>query len=322
MAENTTQPLPLGDPRYEAKFQEWNLEYRLEPEFPIDQIRVAEWAQVRDVMHIAPQDEIEEYRQQMANGAMFPPVILMAPETLIDGNTRLQAAKKLRRKSISAYVVNFPSVPLAKSLAAAINNMGGKRLSAEEAVIAARLLMDMHFADEAIAREIGRSVEQVRRIRNQLEFVERAQNLHMENAADHISMDNRNRLNGIKHEPVFGEMVQFVAERRPPQKTITDLLKQVQGAASDADAISAIEQAKSDYVPAGPPPGGVAPVPPLVRQSIMHASALSNLSENPEFLIDTREDKREERIQQWRQVARLSTRMLELYGPGQELVPA
>jgi len=313
----------LADARYEAKFQEWNLEYRLEPAFPIDQLRVADWAQVRNANHVAPLDEVEEYRQQMANGANFPPVILMAPETLIDGNTRLAATKKLHKKTIAAYLINFPSVPMAKSLAAAINNLGGKRLSPEEAVEAAKLLMDMHFADEAIAREVGRSVEQVRRIRNQLEFVERTQALHLEHAAARVSPDNRARLNSVKHEPVFGEFVQFVAQAVPAKKTVTDLLKQVHNASSDADAISVIREAKRDYSTAGPPPHDRdTPISPQVRQVVMHVSALAKLSVDPEALFDPREDKRDERVQQWQQVAQLSARMLELYMPARELVPA
>lgn len=323
MAEPTTQPLFLGDSRYEAKFQEWHLEYRLEPAFPIDQLRVADWAQVRSANHVAPQDEIEEYRQQMAAGAAFPPVILMAPDTLIDGNTRLGAARKLHKKTIAAYLINFPSVPMAKSLAGAINNMGGKRLSAEEAVDAAKLLMDMHFADEAIAREIGRSPEQVRRIRNQLEFAERTLKLHLENERDRISMDNRARLNSVKHDPVFGEFVEFVAQAVPAKKTITDLLKQVNAAPSDADAISAIVQARREYSSVGPPPRDrEVSISGTVRQVGMHISALVKLSADPEALFDPREDKREERSQQWQQVAQLSVRMLELYQPARELVTA
>jgi len=136
-------------------------------------------------------------------------------------------------------------------------------------------------------------------------------------------MDNRARLNSVKHEPVFGEFVKFVAQAAPAKKTVTDLLKEVNTAPSDADAISAIQQAKRDYSTAGPPPRDRdVPISPQVRQVLMHVSALTKLSVEPEALFDPREDKREERIQQWQQMAQLSTRMLELYMPARELVPA
>lgn len=317
--------LPFGprDPRYEAKFTEWNLEYRFEPAFPVDAIRVADWAQVREKMHIAPMEQVEEYRQQMANGAVFPPVVLMGPETLIDGNTRLQATKRLHKKTIAVYIVELASVPMAKSLAGTLNQMGGKRLSAEEAAEAAKVMMGMEFTDEAIAREIGRSVEQVRRIRNQIEFGERTERLNLERQAEQISQDNRVRLNSIKHDPPFREFVDFVAEVAPPKKTVSDLLKKVNDAPSDADAITVIHETKRELGrPAGPPPRRPA-LPPEVTQANMHLAGLVKLAIDPTRMFDAREEKRDERIAQWRQLQELSQHMLNLYGVAErELVPA
>lgn len=312
---STTQsrfPTDGHDARFEAKFIEWNLDYRFEPAFPIDQVRVAEWAQVRQVGHIAPEDQVEEYRQQMANGAVFPPVVLMAPETLIDGNTRFRAIKKLHRKTLAVYVVELASVPIAKSLAGALNQMGGKRLTPEEAAEAAKILMSMHFTDEAIAREIGRSVEQVRRLRNQIEFAERSAKLSIEHVAEAISPDNRARLNAVRHDPPFAEMARFVADVNPPKKTVSEVLKQVQEAPSDADAITIIKTAERELRPAGPPPRRVT-VSPQVTQMTMHLSGLIKLGTDPMAIFDPREDKREERTEQWRQLGELSRKMLELY---------
>lgn len=308
------------DPRYEAKFAEWNLDYRFEPAFPVDGIKIADWAQVRQKAHIAPEDEAEEYRQHMANGAMFPPILIMAPETLIDGNTRLKATKKLHKKTIAAYIIDIASVPMAKSLAGAINNMGGKRLSAEEAADAAKTMMSMDFTDEAIAREIGRSVEQVRRIRNQIEFAERSERLNLK--TEQVTQDNRARLNSIKHDPPFAEFVNFVAEIEPPKKVVSDLLRKVQEAPSDSDAITAIHDARKELRPAGPPPRR-ASVTPSVQQASMHLAGLLKYVNEPTAIYDTREDKRDERIGQWQQLHELTGKMLELYGVGErQLVTA
>lgn len=326
MPDTSTLPQQLAyfarDTRFEAKFQEWNLEFRFEPAFPVDAIRVADWAQVRRPGHIAPEDEAEEYRQQMANGALFPPVVLMAPETLIDGNTRLKAIKRLHRKTIAVYLVELASVPMAKSLAGALNNMGGKRLSAEEAADAAKVMMDMNFTDENIAREIGRSVEQVRRIRNQIEFGERSKRLNLEKTAEQVSPDNRVRLNSIKHDPPLAAMIDFVADLAPPKKTVSDLLKQVNEANSDTDAITIIEAAKRDLRPAGPPPRRVT-VTQDVQQMTMHLAGLLKYRNNASAIFDPREDKREERAQQWQELIELGKQMLEMYGvPERELVTA
>jgi hypothetical protein len=311
--------LPFGprDARVEAKFAEWNLKYRFEPALPIESIRVAEWAQVREADHLAPEDQVEEYRQQIAGGAVFPPVVLMAPDVLIDGNTRLRAHQKLRHKTIAAYVVDLASVQMAKSLAGTLNQMGGKRLTAEEAAEAAKTMMDMNFTDENIAREIGRSVEQVRYIRNQIEFGERARRLNLERHVPNINKDVRARLNTVKHDPPFSAFVDFVADVNPPRKVVSDVLKQVNEAKSDPDAIQIIETARQDNRPAGPPPRRLT-LSPTIRQMSMHLPGLLSLSSDPVALLDPREDKRDERVRQWRELGNLSSKMLDLYGVGAE----
>lgn len=319
MSDASTSSSPR-DARFEAKFLEWSLEFHYEPTFPVDGIAVAEWAQVRQPEHIAAEDAVEEYRQHMANGAAFPPVVLMAPSTLIDGNTRLKATERLRRKTIPAYIVSLPTVMMAKSLAAALNQMGGKRLTAEEAAEAAKTMMEMNFADEAIAREIGRSVEQVRRIRSQIEFGERTERLNLQRRADRVSQDNRVRLNSVKHDPPFAAMVELVGEFNPPYKTVTELLKKVNSAPSDKDAITVIADARSEMKPGGPPPRRIT-VSPEVQQTVLHLGGLIKLSANPMAILDLREDKREERIAQWQQLGDLARTMLDLY-QSQVPVPA
>ena len=316
-APQPQQTLPIldgRDPRFEAKFREWNLEYRYEPSLPIEDIRVADWAQVRDASlgHVAPDAEVEEYRQHMANGAHFPPVVLMSPDVLIDGNTRRKAALKLRLKTYPAYVVELASLQIAKSLGAALNQLGGKRLTADEASAAAETLMSMNFNDEAIAREIGRSVEQVRYLRNQKEFAERSRKLKIEHQADQVAKDTRARLNSIKHDPPFAAFTEFVAEVQPPKKTVTELLKAVQAAPSDADAITLITQQKRELRPAGPPPQRPT-VNPAVGQANMNLNALLKY-EDPTVFLETRPDRREQAIANWQRVGQLSQRVLELYG--------
>src|SRR5580765_4959825 len=104
--------------------------------------------------------------------------------------------------------------------------------------------MAMNCTDEAIAREIGRSVEQVRYLRNQKEFAERSRRLKIEPQADMVAKDTRARLNSIKHDPPFAAFTEFVAEIQPPKKTVSDLLKAVQAAPSDKDAIDLIAKQK------------------------------------------------------------------------------
>jgi ParB/Sulfiredoxin domain len=106
-----------------AKLREWNLVYEIVPDFPLSRIRRDDQSQVRQLAHIAPALRVEEYAQQMRNGAMFPPILLMTPDLLIDGNTRLKAAQRIGRQSFPAIVVDTKTRDMALILAASLNQV-------------------------------------------------------------------------------------------------------------------------------------------------------------------------------------------------------
>ncbi len=58
-----------------SKIKAWNLDCQVNAEFPINKIERSAAAQVRDPSHIAPSQRVEEYTQQMRNGAIFPPML-------------------------------------------------------------------------------------------------------------------------------------------------------------------------------------------------------------------------------------------------------
>src|SRR5215472_8713856 len=93
-----------GDVRFEALFQRWGLQWEFVPELSLaDQLKTLDEAQVRDLSHIAPTERVHEYALQMKGGANFPPIVLMAPNILIDGNTRAQAGRQAGRTTLPAY---------------------------------------------------------------------------------------------------------------------------------------------------------------------------------------------------------------------------
>src|SRR5258707_15666421 len=100
-------------------------------------------------------------------GGVCPPMLIGKPNIMIDGNTRLAAAKRVGRKTFPAIVVEIDSPERAKILAAAVNQMGGERLTSGEAHEASLLMMQQGYPDLAIARELGRDMSQGRRWRIQ-----------------------------------------------------------------------------------------------------------------------------------------------------------
>lgn len=101
-------------------------------------VGVSKRIQVRNIAHLAPKVEVNEYAQMMKLGDRFPPVIVTMDGFLVDGHTRTEAAKRLGWDRFPAFVLNVrygdldPDSPLRKTLlklGAAQNNKHGRRMT-------------------------------------------------------------------------------------------------------------------------------------------------------------------------------------------------
>lgn len=312
--------MPEVDPRsagiqIEAKLRDWNLTYDYNDEFPLDQVRVVDWTQVREAAHIADKDTLAEFRMQMTQGAVYPPIVIMEPDVLVDGNHRVAAAKSLHRKTFPAFVVHFNSVDLAKSFSAAMNQLNGRRLTSTEAFQAATTMMARGMADEAIAREIGRSPSSVRDMRRQNEFTQRSAAIpEITKLAASVPARAQMKLAQISHDPAFAEAVKVVAETRAPAKTVSEIVEAATSARTDTDAIAAVRAKRAELSPAGPPPNRVT-IPAEVRQAAMYIGGLVKLAPNPLALLDvSTPERRTESVARWEQVRDLAGKVIDLYG--------
>lgn len=321
MKATLEQPeLESVDPRavgilVEAKLRDWNLTYEYVESFDLSAIRVVDWTQVRAAEQVADKDTLAEFRTQMTQGAIYPPIVIMHPDVLVDGNHRIAAAKALRRKTFPAFVVHFNSVDLAKSFSAAMNQLNGRRLTSQEAFEAATTMMARGMADEAIAREIGRSVTLVREMRRRNEFAERAASIpEIAKIAETIPEKSRIKLAQISHDPAFAEAVKVIAETKAPAKTVSEIVEAATSARTDADAITAVRAKRAELAPAGPPPHRVT-IPAEVRQATMHLGGLLKFAENPVSMLDVASpERRTESLGKWQQIRELASKVIDLYG--------
>lgn len=298
----------------EAKLADWQIAYEYVSEFPLDDVRLADWAQVREATHIADKDSLAEFRTQMGEGAVYPPIVLMHPDVLVDGNHRLNAAKQLRRRTFPAFVARFTTVDMAKSFAAAMNQINGRRLTAAEAYEIALTMFEMKLDDQAVAREIGRSQETVRQMRRRKEFAERSDRLGISEAAEPVKDSARVKLASIDHDPVFARATKIVAEARPGMADVKKIVKAAEEASSDSEALEALERVRAELAPAGPPPNRVT-IPAELKQARMYLGGLVKLASSPLALLDVVDDQhRAESIDRWQQVRNLADEVLRLYG--------
>ena len=243
---------PEANRAAEALFEQWNLRYALTV-VDLDEIQVDDGQQVRDAMNIALPDQVEQYYIQMKNGAQFPPIVLRSPRVMLDGNTRKAAAERNEMTSFPAYIVEIPSGPLARSLAGSLNQMGGRRLTADEAqAVAATMIGDLKFTNEQVARHVGRSAALVGQWRQQALAKEHAQRLALTDEIDKVSGNQQAILAKVTQDEPFTQLARFVGEHKVPNAELKSVVKDVAEATSEDEALSAIEDARRRWQPVGP----------------------------------------------------------------------
>jgi ParB-like chromosome segregation protein Spo0J len=240
------------DTLVEKLLDDWQLPWELVSEYPLDEIDVKEATQVRTVAHRAPADRVQEYELHLANGAVFPPLVVTSTGEGIDFNTRLAALKKLKQETFPAYVVSCGNLEVAKALGAALNQRGGNRLTSEEIVDAAESFQRLGYKDEAIARELGRSTTWVRNQRREGVYAHHAGLVGIKEIK--VTKPQQRQLSGIAHDVPFRAAVEAVAATNPSSKEVTALVENMNSARSDMEAVEMVEKAKAGWKPQGPPP--------------------------------------------------------------------
>jgi hypothetical protein len=300
----------VRNPQVEALFQNWNLEFELVDEFPIADVQTIAGQQVRDAVNIANKDTVAEYLVQHKNGAIFPPIVLRRPGIMLDGNTRLAMATQAGRTTFPAYLVDVNSGDLAKALGAQLNQMGGQRLTPAEAYRNALIMMDdLAFTDPQIGAAVGRSGQQVRAWRQEIEAAKHAERVNVEKEFAKVPASQHKVLARVVQDKPFAEVVKLTSGRRVPHAELQRIVKEIETAPSEAAAVAVVERAKVDLRPTGP--GGLAVAVNLkAKRMRMVLPQVLNLAP-PEDVYDPA--KAAEDRKAWQQIKAMSERMLDMY---------
>jgi hypothetical protein len=224
----------------EARLEEWNVPFELVADFELKDIKSKDYSQVRTPEHRAPKESVEQYALQMANGAMFPPIVLAANDkALIDGNTRVAAARKNGYKTFPVYLVKPADAAMARVIGSALNQSGGLRLSGDELEEAAAAFLERGFSDAEIARCLGRTAEWARKYRKRAEFDERAGS---HPTAATLKPTVKERLADIDHDAPFLAALDAAQDVRMDTATAAKMVEAVREARSDQAATEAVRK--------------------------------------------------------------------------------
>jgi ParB-like chromosome segregation protein Spo0J len=240
------------DARVEALIETWGFKFTYEPAFPLKNIKRREEIQVRESIHRAPKERVEEYAVQMKAGALFPPILLSHNHELFDGNTRKAAAESAGYEDFPAYVVALPGPQWGRMLGAAINQTGAARLSPDEAFTVANEMFDENFSDEQIAKAIGRRREQVLHYRREKEFDQHATEAGVSSAP--VTRAVKRELAKITHSEPFKAAVDAAATTKASAPEVRKLAAELATTRSDDEALEKVEAFREQHKASGPPP--------------------------------------------------------------------
>ncbi len=251
---NSRTAHPAMSQQIEAKLAERKIDYGFEPNMRIDDIRNAEGVQVRRIQHRAPKDRVERYATAMRHGAQFPAILLNDRMERIDGNTRLEAAKKIGRDTIPAYICHGITTLEARSLSVELNQSNGLAMEEDEirAFIVDAIQSGQQPEVRSLARMTGVKDTKIARWIADTKFSNRVRNSGIdEDLVDVLPESTRVALEATRLAPVFENLTALAAEARMPAAEVKKLVSAVNNASSQNDAlaiVSAERDARADQI--------------------------------------------------------------------------
>ena len=220
-----------------------------DPRFPLPEQNKR--VQVRYERNQAPKTEVSRYAVAMANGNLFPPIIVTEDGFIVDGNTRVGARRKLGEKYIEALVLdtkNDPSVaPALSMLGATFNIMNGRTIEKSEI---RRVIQDFgeryEYNSETVARRLNVPVSLVKGYFAEDRALKRIDVLKLK--APNLGAMYLRAIGGASawlHDAPFIAIVELCRDSGMPTKEVGGLLKRVKAASSDSAALEILKAERS-----------------------------------------------------------------------------
>lgn len=255
MAPRSTRTAhPAMSQQIESKLAERKIDYDFEPNVRIDDIRYVEGVQVRRIEHRAPKDRVERYATAMRHGAQFPAILLNDRMERIDGNTRLEAAKKVGLDTIPAYICHGITTLEARSLSVELNQSNGLAMEEDEirAFIVDAIRSGQQPEVKSLARMTGVKDTKIARWIADTKFSNRVRNSGIdERLVEVLPESTRVALEATHLAPVFENLTVLAAEARMPAAEVKKIVSAVNNAPSQTDAlaiVSAERDARADQI--------------------------------------------------------------------------
>lgn len=275
-------PHSASSVQVEERLKARHIDYRLEPNYAIDQIADVDGNQVRLIEHRAPAEMVSRYAEQIKAGAVFPAIIVNERGELIDGNTRKLAALNAGRPTIAAYVCSNLTALEARSLSVELNQCHGLSMTTQEihAFITGAVREGERLDTQAYARMTGVRPSTLERWKAQASYQIRAKRAGVSEVhVAALSESAQAALNGIRLTAVLVSATDLVTAAKVTVADVRKLVTAVNAAPSESAALRIVADERDSRAPDiraiasgftnGRGPGS---------RPAMHVAALLNLS--------------------------------------------
>jgi hypothetical protein len=238
---------PSTSPQVESRLAARHLSFTFEPNLEIDRVREVEGNQVRLIEHRAPKATVDRYVQQTKAGAVFPAIVVNGRYELVDGNTRLMAARQLGRATIAAYVCADLSALQARSLSVELNQSHGLSMTEAEihAFVTSAVEEGQRLDARAYSRMTGVKASTLARWVAAKHFEIRAARCGVAGERlRELSESARAALQVAKLKAVFLEITALALEARVPASQLRRIITAANGAPSEIAALEIVAQAR------------------------------------------------------------------------------
>lgn len=231
------------------------LRYTQEAQFDLARLSADHRVQVREDGHYAPKENVERYAIQMELAA-FPPIVVTSDDYLVDGNTRVAAARLRKDGRFPAIVLDTPfaTAPPARqaelrALAATLNAMAGQGLTRQETRAAVEYFLELNWTAQQIGRAIGIKSSRINQIKREIDAREKL--AHVGISANGDLQGTSLRALGstsalILHDEPYKKLATLAIDAGLNAGEITAAAKEMEATGSDLAGIVKIEALRTE----------------------------------------------------------------------------
>lgn len=212
------------------------------PELELDTLDVAASLANQARLESLNEEAVERYQADMERGDIFPPILVHRRKTkrgeklvILGGNHRTAAARKAKRKHLSAYVIEADGDAVLR-LMYEDNRRHGLPPTDEERVMAAQHLMEIGDTIHEAARAVGLGIPKLRQHLDVVLADQRAAQFSLPKWRA-LPLVHRYRLGQIRYDRVFEKAARLTSVAKLRQGEVFDLVTLVNGAETVTESL-------------------------------------------------------------------------------------